>query len=141
MIIANCHEKTDFLSSYTCLKSVSNISFSSYWYDIWLSLITFRWNSFQHAFTTTGIWSVIFRKKTHRKRHILKLFFIEMPVSLKVFVPEKRDCTFWKWQNLSFKLLCWHVEMIFIQMIIRDNKKKIVQRVTFTLSLISLKVS
>ena len=34
-----------------------------YWYDIWLSLITFRWNSFQHAFTTTGIWSVIFRKK------------------------------------------------------------------------------
>ena len=33
-------------------------------------------------------------KKKHRKRHILKLFFIEMPVSLKVFVPEKRDCTF-----------------------------------------------
>ena len=81
-----------------------------------------------------------FQKKKHRKRHILKLFFIEMPVSLKVFVPEKRDCTFWKWQNLSFKLLCWHVEMIFIQMIIRDNKKKIVQRVTFTLSLISPKV-
>ena len=64
-------------------------------------------------------------KKKQRKRHILKLFFIEMPVSLKVFVPEKRDCTLWKWQNLSFKLLCWHVEMIFIQMIIRDNKKKL----------------
>ena len=79
-------------------------------------------------------------KKKHCERHILKLFFIEMPVSLKVFVPEKRDCTLWKWQNLSFKLLCWHVEMIFIQMIIRDNKKKIVQRVTFTLSLISPKV-
>ena len=27
-----------------------------------------------------------------------------MPASPKVFVPEKRDCTFWKWQNLSFKM-------------------------------------
>ena len=37
-------------------------------------------------------------------KHILKLFFIQMPVSPKVFVLEKRDCTFWKWQNLSFKM-------------------------------------
>ena len=27
-----------------------------------------------------------------------------MLISPKVFVLEKRDCTFWKWQNLSFKM-------------------------------------
>ena len=29
-----------------------------------------------------------------------------MPISPKVFVPEKRDCTFWKWKSLSFKMAC-----------------------------------
>ena len=96
-------KKNDFLSTYTRLKSVSNISFSSCWYDIWLSLVTFEKKSFQHAFTTTWIWSVILRK-THHTRHILKLFFIQMPVSPKVFVPQKRNCNFWKWQILSFKM-------------------------------------
>ena len=67
-------------------------------------------------------YEVSFSEKKHCERHILKLFFIEMPVSLKVFVPEKRDCTFWKWQNLSFKLLCWHVEIIFIQMLLEIIK-------------------
>ena len=37
--------------------------FFLYWYEIWLSLITFGLKSFQYAFTTTWIWSVIFRKK------------------------------------------------------------------------------
>ena len=40
-------------------------------------------------------------KKKHHKRHILKLFFIQM----LVFVPEKHDCTLWKWPNLSFKMV------------------------------------
>ena len=32
------------------------------------------------------------------------VLIIQMLVSPKVFVPQKRYCTFWKWQNLSFNV-------------------------------------
>ena len=28
---------------------------------------------------------------------------MKMPITPKVFGPEKRNCTFWKWQDYSFK--------------------------------------
>ena len=29
---------------------------------------------------------------------------MKMPITPKVFGPEKRNCTFWKWQNYSIKM-------------------------------------
>ena len=105
VIIANCHQKNGFFEH---LHS-SEISEQ---YLIFFVLVghliipmTLGWKLFQHAFTTTWIWSVIFRK-THHTRHILNLFIIQMLITPKVFGLEKRNCTFWKWQSFSFKMVC-----------------------------------
>ena len=39
-------------------------------------------------------YEVSFYAKTYHTRHILKLFFIQMSITPKVFGLEKRNCTF-----------------------------------------------
>ena len=132
-------KKTDFSSTCTRLKSVSNISFSSYWYDIWLSLITFRWNSFQHAFTTTGIWSVIFRKKNIVRDISWSCSLLKCRYLLK-YLYQKNVIVLSGNGRTSASSCCVGMLKWFLSKWLLEIIKKIVQRVTFTLSLISLKV-
>ena len=106
VIIANCHQKTGFFKhlhsseiSEQCL-----IFFVLVWNLIISNNILIK--NISTCLHNNWIWSVIFRK-THHTRHILKLFFIQMSVSPKVFVSEKRDCTFWKWRNGRTSALKW----------------------------------
>ena len=105
VITANCHQKNGFFEHLHSSEISEQylIFFVLVWHliisnNIWIKIIS-------TCLHNNWIWSVIFRK-THHTRHILNLFIIQMLITPKVFGLEKRNCTFWKWQSLSFKTVC-----------------------------------
>ena len=63
------------------------------------------WKKYYDMHKTAWIQSIIFRKFVDWRR-IFTLFIIQMSITPKVFGLEKRNCTFWKWQSFSFKMMC-----------------------------------
>ena len=104
MIIANCHQKNGFFEH-------SQSSKISEQYLIFFVLV-------EHLIISNNMGIKIistclhinlnikchFTENPSYETHPEAVLIIQMLVSPKIFVPEKRNCTFWKWQNLSFKM-------------------------------------